>query len=401
MSKPHKAAKAIASGRLQKVFSHIGAQNVNQKFLTMSTSGPIRVAILDDYLDVAKKHFTDIDPSKASITVFNDSLPPFTHPATSKEDKDALIHRLKPFTVIASLRERTAFPRELFDALPNLKLLLATGTQFQTFDLAAAKDRGITVATTTGKGRTDRPRPPAPKGGAHHTVQHTWALILGLASNIARDDLVVKTGGWETELAVSMSGKTLGLVGLGRLGGATARVGLLSWGMKVIAWSENLNQEKADAMAKQMGLPTENDEGEKTFKAVSKEEVFKNADFVSVHYVLSDRSKGIVGEKELSAMKKSAFFLNTSRGPLVDEEALLKTLRNGSIRGAALDVFDIEPLPSNSPWRTQSWGQNGSSQVLLTPHMGYVEERVINNWYAEQAENLERYLDGKDLLNIL
>ncbi|KAF2096583.1 glycerate dehydrogenase [Rhizodiscina lignyota] len=367
----------------------------------MPSSGPVQVAILDDYLDVARKHFAQIDPSKASITVFKDSLPPFTHAATSKEDKAALINRLKPFTVIASLRERTAFPRELLEALPNLKVLLATGTQFQTFDLGAMKELGITVATSTGKGRTDRPRIPAPKGGTHHTVQHSWAMILGLASNIARDDLVVKTGGWETELAVGLTGKTLGLVGLGRLGAATARIGVLAWGMKIIAWSENLNQEKADDMAKQMGLPVEDESGEKTFKSVSKEELFKGSDIVSIHYVLSARSIGIIGEKELSAMKKSAFFVNTSRGPLVDEIALLKTVRNGSIRGAALDVFDIEPLPTNSPWRSQDWGQNGSSHVLLTPHMGYVEERTINNWYAEQAENLERYLDGKELLNLL
>lgn len=364
----------------------------------------MQVAILDDYLNIASKHFKHIDPSKASFTVFRDTIPAFNHEATTKEEQKALIDRLKPFTVVSSMRERTRFPRELLESLPNLKLLLATGTQFETFDLAAARELGIQVASSRGKGRSDRPdQPPAKldpmKGGNHPTVQHTWALILALASNVAKDVTVLQSGGWQSDTTISMNGKTLGVVGLGRLGAAAGRIGTLAFGMKVITWSQNLTQEKADRMAAEMGLPAENAEGEKSFKVVSKEELFETSDVVAIHYVLSERSYGLVGKKELGSMKKSALLVNTSRGPLIDEAALLSTLEKGAIRGAGIDVFDIEPLPANSPWRSEQWGTNGRSKLVITPHMGYVEEGTMNRWYSEQAENLERWMDGKDLLN--
>ncbi|KAF1981463.1 glycerate dehydrogenase [Aulographum hederae CBS 113979] len=363
------------------------------------TQTPTPVAILDDYLSTSTPHFSHIRSSQAAITTITEPLP---------TDISSLTARLHPYHVISTLRERTPFPSTLLRSLPNLKLLLCTGTQFQTFDLVAAKDLGIVVAASPGRGRTDRPPPTGilagdiRKGGAHPTTQHTWAMILALAHGIHPSANSIASGGWQAGLATGLLGKTLGIVGLGRLGAAVARVGVLAWGMKVICWSASLDQEKADAMARQVGLPvdaTEQQGGEKTFKVVSKEEVFREADAVSLHYVLSERSKGVVGKEELESMKPTSFFINSSRGPLVDEEALLEILNAGRLKGAALDVFDIEPLPLDSRWRTTKWGQDGRSQVLLTPHMGYVEEHTLNSWYAEQAENLERWLEGKDILH--
>lgn len=231
------------------------------------------------------------------------------------------------------------------------------------------------------------------------------ALLLALARNVAIDDAAIKIGtGWQSGLATSLPTRTLGVVGLGRLGAAVARVAHLAWGMKVICWSENLTQQRADEMAAAMGLRSENAEvpGEKTFQAVSKEELFRNADVVSMHYVLSDRSRGIVGIRELELMKKSALLVNTSRGPLIDQDALVKALEQGRIRGAALDVFEIEPLPLGSPWRRSNyWGRDGRSAVLTTPHMGYVDEVLMNAWYAETGENVERWLRGQDVLHRL
>lgn len=305
------------------------------------------------------------------------------------------------------MRERTPFPAELFQRLPNLKLLLCTGTQFNTFDMKAAKKQGITIATVLGCGRSDRPKTQPlsktniTKGGTHPTTQHTWAMILALARNVSADDRAMRQGGWQTGCAMGLTGKTLGIVGLGRLGTAVARIGVLAWDMRIICWSENLTQEKADRMAQSVGLSTEVEDGEKTFKCIEKEELFKGSDVVSLHYQLSERSKGIVGEKELGLMKKSALLVNISRGPLIDEIALLKAVERGEIRGVALDTFEIEPLPAESPWRSPKWGTEGTSHVLTTPHMGYMDEENMNNFYAEQAEQLERWLDGRELLNLL
>jgi lactate dehydrogenase-like 2-hydroxyacid dehydrogenase len=378
---------------------------------------PIKLAILDDYHNIAAQHFSAIDPSKILITAFNDTLPSYTHPATTDAQRKALVERLKPFSVLSTMRERTPFPGDLLGQLPNLKVILATGTQFETFDLKTAKGLGIKVCAAPGKGRTDgkgsgitpRAKIDIKKGGGHPTTQHAWALILGLARNVAADDAAVKgkggPPGWQTQLAIGLQGKTLGLVGFGRIGALTARVGLLAWGMKILCWSENLTQEKADKLAEDVGLPANGGgivgDDEKTFKVVSKEELFKTSDVVSLHYVLSARSRGIVGAKELDWMLKSALLINTSRGPLVDEAALLDTLRKGRIRGAALDVFDIEPLPVDSPWRSENWDEEGKSRVLLTPHMGYVEEGNMRTWYEETAENLERYIEGKELLHVI
>ncbi|CAO2657181.1 Nn.00g033070.m01.CDS01 [Neocucurbitaria sp. VM-36] len=382
----------------------------------MTSSLPIKLAVLDDYHNIATQHFSHLDPSKVQTTVFSDTLPAYSHPKTTNADRKSLVDRLEPFSALSTMRERTPFPSELLHKLPNLRYIFATGAKFESWDLDTMKQLGIKVCAAPGRGRTDgkgsrqSPRSlPVKKGGGHPTTQHIWALILALARNVAADDAVVKgkgvIAGWQTRLAIGLQGKTLGLVGLGRIGAHVARVGVLAFGMKVICWSTNLTQEKADRLAEEAGLPVAGagvtEEGEKTFKAVGKEDLFRNSDLVTVHYVLSERSRGIVGAQELEWMKPTGLFINTSRGPLVNEAALLDTLRYGRIRGAALDVFDIEPLPADSPWRTEDWDGKGRSRVLLTPHMGYVEEGTLTTWYEETVENLERLVEGEELLHCI
>ena len=292
------------------------------------------------------------------------------------------------------MRERTPFPRELVSRLPNLKLLLTTGNRNLALDLPAFQERGIPVV-----GTMDKAHPGSV--GSVSTTEHCVAMILAAARNIAQDDHSVKSGGWQTASAISLHRKTLGTVGLGRLGIAVAKIMYGAFGMRVVAWSPNLTQEAADEKAKAAGFPVEGDQGEKTFKVVSKEELFKTADIVSLHLVLSERSRGSVSAADLNLMKPSAILINTSRGPLVVEEDLLNALERGKIRAAALDVFELEPLPPNSRWRTTKWGEEGRSQVLLTPHMGYVEQTTLEGWYEQQVENIERWAEGEPLVQCL
>lgn len=287
------------------------------------------------------------------------------------------------------MRERTPFPAELIARLPNLKLLLTTGLRNASLDLDALKQRGIPVAGAVDHGRK--------AAGTDSTTEHCVSMILAAARNIAQDDLSVKSGGWQTSCAMGLSGKVFGTVGLGRLGLAVARIMVQAFGMRVVAWSNNLTQAAADRQATAAGLPVEDADGEKTFKVVSKEELFRTADVVSLHLVLSDRSRGIISAEDLSLMKPTSIFVNTSRGPLVVEEDLLDVLGKGRIRAAALDVYEIEPLPLDSRWRTTSWGQDGRSHVLLTPHMGYVEKGTLDAWYREQVENIKRWHNGEAL----
>ncbi|KAF1814660.1 hypothetical protein P152DRAFT_393559 [Eremomyces bilateralis CBS 781.70] len=363
------------------------------------------LAILDDYLSISQKHFAHIPSEYIRVDVFDDAISAQSVPGDrSSPVNPELIKRLQPYTAILAMRERTALPGDLLRALPNLKVIFTTGAQFRSFDLVTAKELGIRMATATGKGRTDgkgiqvhRKIDPK-KGGVHPTTQHTWALILALANRVVQDDNAVKAGNWQGGLMTALAGKTIGIVGLGKLGGAVARIAVVAWGMKVICWSSSLTQEKADETARSFGLDPDQD-GAKTFRVVEKPELFRTADVVSIHYVLSDRSRGIVGKEELDFMKPTAFLVNTSRGPLVNEGALLDVLERGKIQGAAFDVFPVEPLPADSPWRSQKWGTEGRSTLLTTPHMGYVEEQTLNAWYAETAENVERWLDGQELLN--
>lgn len=285
------------------------------------------------------------------------------------------------------MRERTPFPKDLISRLPNLKLLLTTGTRNKGLDLDAFKDHGIPVAGAVSSGDS--------------TTQHCVALILALARNIVPDDRSVKTGGWQTGVAVRLSGAVLGVIGLGRLGAAVAKIMHTAFDMKVIAWSTNLTQEKADEQAKEAGLPVESENGEKTFRAVSKEELYGKSDVVSVHVVLSDRSRGMITKKELELMKPEALFINTSRGPLVVDKDLQDVLEQGKIRAAAIDTFELEPLPLDSPWRTTKWGQDGRGEVILTPHTGYAEKETLAKWYEEQVANLLRWEKGEQLTNVM
>ncbi|MCJ1420671.1 hypothetical protein MMC32_007030 [Xylographa parallela] len=360
-----------------------------QTFLPPTNSSPafISIAILDDYLSIASPFFAHIP--YLTTHAYPSTLPPFSLPA--------LIARLAPYSIISTMRERTPFPSALLSSLPNLRLLLTTGTRNASFDLSAASSLSITVAGTTGAGPS-RPTPalddvaPPPPAGFDATTQQTWALILALANNISRDSAALHSGAWQTGFNTGLAGKVLGVVGLGRLGARVAKIGT-AFGMHVVAWSASLTQESADAQAQAAGLSAG------TFRAVSKEELFRTADVVSLHLVLGERSRGVVGEAELRAMKRSAVLVNTARAGLVDEEALLRAMREGAIAGVGLDVWWEEPVGERSVWRTERWGEDGKSVLVGTPHMGYVEEGIMKRWYAEQAENVERWIRGEEVRN--
>jgi glycerate dehydrogenase len=347
----------------------------------------VKVAVLDDYQNISQPYFNPVAPDQLEISFFPETL----HPKHSTADHDALIERLKPFSIISSMRERTPFPASILKALPNLKLLQTTGKRNLAIDLEAATEQGIVVAGTDsrhdlGASKSNRIKPDA-------TTTHCWALILGLSRHVARDDKIVKEGGWQgATLATALPGKTLALCGLGRLGTAVGRIAVVGFGMRVIAWSSSLTQESADKQAKSVGLEA----GE--FEVVSKEELFKQADVLSVHYVLSDRSRGIVGAEDLKLLKPTAFVVNTSRGPLIDDDALYDVLVSGKIAGAALDVFDPEPLPKNDRWRTTKWGEDGRAEVLLSPHMGYGETETLHSFWKDSAENIGRWVRGDEVL---
>ncbi|ETI23949.1 hypothetical protein G647_05756 [Cladophialophora carrionii CBS 160.54] len=362
----------------------------------MSSPSGVKLAVLDDYAAISSPHF---QPLASQIQI--DSFPQ-TLQARVPSEHDALVARLKPYTIISTMRERTQFPRSVLAELPNLKLLLTTAMKNAAIDTAACKDLGITVVGTSPKRNATK--------GYDATNEMTWALILGLAKDVARGDAVVKgpspaasndpnahVGGWQTTLTFGLAGKTLGLLGLGKLGTQCAVTGHLGFGMKVIAWSSSLTQDKADEAAQQRGLP------KGTFRVVgSKKELFEQADVLSVHYVLSDRSRGIVGKDELSSMKKNSLLVNTSRGPLIDEAALVEALEAGKIRGVGLDVYDVEPLPKETPWRRSGyWGEDGRSTVLVSPHMGYVEEETMHDWYEQQAEAIKAWLNKEEIKGII
>lgn len=317
------------------------------------------LAILDDYGGIAEKHFANI--SNLTVDVYTETLNP-ADPA----HLDTLVERLKSYEIISTMRERTPFPAALQKELPKLKLLLTTGVRNASLDLQCASERGIIIAGTTGAqaGNPDHSKPSdlPPPPGYDSTTQHTWALLLSLCARIPQDNERLRSDPrtWQSGYSLALGGKTFGACGLGKLGTNAARIASQAFGMQVIAWSENLNQEKADIAAKDAGLSAG------TFKAVTKDELFRNADVVSVHYVLSDRSRGIVSKKELDLMKQSAVLVNTARGPLIDEAALLDALNRGAIRGAALDVWWQEPLSVDSPWRRYS----GKSELVMSPHMG-------------------------------
>jgi phosphoglycerate dehydrogenase-like enzyme len=254
------------------------------------------------------------------------------------------------------MRERTPLPRSVIERLPQLKLIASTGPRNASIDGEAATERGIVVAHTGYNARS--------------TIEMTWALILASARQVALENAHLRAGGWQLTMGECLHGKTLGVLGLGNIGSEVARIGL-AFGMDVIAWSQNLTPERAEACGARL---------------VSREELFRRADILTIHLVLSQRTKGLVGAVELKAMKPSARLINTSRGPIVDEPALIAVLRDRRIAGAALDVFDIEPLPADHPSRSLD-------NVLATPHIGFVARELYRTFYGDTVANITRWLD--------
>jgi phosphoglycerate dehydrogenase-like enzyme len=281
------------------------------------------------------------------LQVFHDTL----------SNEDAVVERLRDFEIEVAMRERTPFPRSLLERLPHLQLLITTGMRNASIDVKAAVERGIVVS---GTGMLPYP-----------TMELSWGLILALARNIVREDAGMRKGDWQTTLGVGLSGKVLSILGLGNLGGQMARIGK-AFQMEVIAWSPNLTAERA---------------GSQGVHRVDKDELFRRADFVTIHLVLTPRTRGLVGPNELAAMKPTAYLVNTSRGPIVDESALIAALENRKIAGAALDVYDHEPLPTNHALLRLE-------NVVLTPHLGYVTAENYREAYGQAVENVRSFLAG-------
>ena len=307
-----------------------------------------RVAVLDDYQSVALQ-MADWDslPDDVSVDMFQDHL---------TEESD-LVARLAPYEVVVAMRERSPFQRSLLERLPNLRLLVTTGMRNASIDIAATQDNGVTVCGTDGV--------PYP------TAELTWALILALLRKIPTEDRETRDGRWQVTVGEGLHGKTLGVIGLGRLGSQVASVGA-AFGMNVIAWSQNLTAERAEEVGATL---------------VTKHELLESSDIVTIHVVLSGRTRDLLGAEELSSMKPSAYLVNTSRGPIVDESALINSLQTGTIAGAGLDVFDIEPLPLDHPLRS-------IPNTVLTPHMGYVTDETYQVFYGDAVENIKAYLNG-------
>jgi phosphoglycerate dehydrogenase-like enzyme len=306
----------------------------------------LRIAILDDYQNVALE-LADWSflAEQATLTVFSDHV----------SDPEALVKRLSPFDIVCVMRERTPLSRVILSRLPRLKLIASTGPRNSSIDAVAAADYKIDVRHT----RYD----------SSSTVELTWALILASTRNLITEVTAVRSGGWQRTIGDGIQGKVLGILGLGNIGSEVARIGR-AFGMDVIAWSQNLEPEKAR---------------ERGALRVSKEELFQRADILTVHLILSSRTRGLVGKSELDLMKTSARLVNTSRGPIVDEAALVEALRQGRIAGAAIDVFDTEPLPQDHALRKLGC-------VVTTPHIGYVSRDLYRVFYQDTVANIAEWL---------
>ncbi len=309
-----------------------------------------RVAVLDDYQGVALASADWTLDGRADITVFSDHI----------RDERALAARLEPFDVIVAMRERTAFPESLLTGLPNLKLLVTTGPFNAVIDVAAAQRLAVTVSGTGGAGAA--------------TPELTWALILAVTRGIAAEDAGVRAGRWQLGIGPELMGSTLGILGLGRTGPRVARYAR-AFDMNVLAWSQNMTAERAAECGAELS---------------SKQELFERSDIVTVHLKLSDRTTGIVGAAELEALGPSGYLVNTSRGPIVDEAALVAALHAGTIAGAGLDVYDIEPLPAGHPLLT-------APNTVLTPHIGYVSTVAYAAFYGDVVEDIAAWLDGSPI----
>ena len=311
-----------------------------------------RVAILDDYHGVALS-MADWGtlPPECRVQVFRDHL----------TDLDALADRLRDFEIVTCMRERTPFGRDLLERLPNLRLLVTTGMRNAAIDLEAATARGVVVCGTAG----------GPEGPP---AELTWGLALALVRHIPREDVATRRGHWGTTVGMSLEGRVLGVLGLGRLGAKVARVGV-AFEMSVIAWSENLTAERAARCGAAL---------------VTKDALFARSDIVTIHVQLSERTRGLVGARELGLMKPTAYLVDTARGPIVDEPALVDALRARAIAGAGLDVFDREPLPPDHPFMRLD-------NTLLMPHAGYVTEEQYRIRYRDTVEDVAAYLRGAPL----
>lgn len=308
----------------------------------------MRIAILDDYFNgaLAMADWSALD-GRADITVFTEYL----------DGEDTVADALGDFEIVVGMRERTRFPASLLERLPKLKLLITTGMRNLSFDMAAAAKQGVTVCGTGGIGSP--------------TSELAVGMMIALMRDIPNQSRSMQEGGWQTFAGYDLAGKTLGLLGLGKLGAAVARVGN-AFDMNVIAWSQNLTDDRA---------------AECNATRVDKETLFRESDAISIHLILSDRSRDLVGAEQLAQMKPTAFLINTSRGPIVDEDALLAALQNRQIGGAAIDVYGTEPLPANHPMRKLD-------NVLLTPHIGYVTAENLAKMYQDAAEDIVAFLDG-------
>ena len=308
----------------------------------------VRVVALDDYQGLVEQYSLAGRPDGAEWAAVREHL-----------DGDALVRALDGAAVIVAMRERTRFGRDLFDRLPDLRLLITTGLRNASIDLQAAADHGVIVCGTSG--------PPSA-----NTAELTWALILALVRHLPAEAAAVRAGRWQHTVGTDLLGSTLGLAGLGRIGRQMARIAQ-AFGMEVIAWSQNLDP----AVAAGAGV-----------RAVSKDDLFGAADVVSVHLMLSDRTRGLITERELRAMKPTAYLVNTSRGPIIDSAALLRALSEGWIAGAGLDVYDTEPLPAGDPLRD-------APRTVLTPHLGYVTARTMSHWYEDAVEDIAAWQRGE------
>src|ERR1700720_2175711 len=306
-----------------------------------------KIAVLDDYQNVALESADwSVLRGRADIAVFQDHL----------ADPDAVIERLLPFDVVCVMRERTPLPRNVIERLPNLKLIASTGSGNSSIDIEAAGDHRIAVVHT---GYRSDP-----------AIEFTWALILASARHIVTESNSVRSGGWQQTVGTDLRGKTLGVLGLGNVGSQVARIGS-AFEMNLIAWSQNMTPESAKAARAIL---------------VSKDQLFERADILTIHLVLSSRTRGLVGAAELERMGPTAWLINASRGPIVDEQALISVLKNKQIAGAAIDVFDVEPLPPDHPFRTLE-------NVLATPHIGYVSDRLYKTFYEDTVSNIRKWLD--------
>jgi phosphoglycerate dehydrogenase-like enzyme len=312
------------------------------------THAAVRIAVLDDYQSVASSmaDWAGLLPG-AHVTYFRDHV----------ADAEVLAAMLEPFEIVVAMRERTAFPKSLLETLPRLRLLVTTGMRNVAIDVRAARDQGVVVAGT--------------RSHQWATTELTWALILGLVRKVADDDARIRAGRWQEAIAGDLDGQTLGVVGFGRLGASVARIAQ-AFGMNVLAWSPHLSSDRVEGSGVQL---------------VEKHELFARSDVVTLHMVLGNSTRGLIGELELRAMRPSAFLVNTSRGPLIDQDALARALTEGWIAGAGIDVFEIEPLPADH------WLRNAPN-TLLTPHVGYVTERSYRLFFGDVVDDIAAFLAG-------